>query len=480
MLFNSFQFLFFMILVFIIYWSCPHRLRWFFLLGFSYYFYMCWEPKYILLILGVSLVSYFGAMVLRKSGSLKKPVFAISLTLILSVLFFFKYFNFFTENLTRLLRKFALPVHPFTLKVILPMGISFYTFQCLSYLIDVYKGKIEPERHFGFFALYVAFFPQLVAGPIERPQDLIPQLKSEKRFNYQQAMDGIQFILIGLFKKVVISNTVAKGVDLIYGNLGSYTGGILIVATTLFAIQIYCDFSGYSDIAMGSAKLLGIELIRNFDCPYLADSVSDFWRRWHISLTRWLRDYIYIPLGGNRVSKVRQIGNRMITFLASGLWHGASWTYVIWGGLNGVYLVVENLIRDLFGSKKKIGKIKVLHIIITFMLIDFTWIFFRAETISDAVYIITHMFSGIASPFTYVLQTLRTPHVLSKVGAVILAVEFAILGYIEYICYRYHGYEEYMRNKGKAFNYIFKAVLLASVIILCTKNGNGEFIYFQF
>ncbi len=481
MLFNSFNYLFFMILIFSLYWLCPHRFRWVLLLGFSCYFYMCWEPKYILLILGVAVATYLGARLINKTDSVKKrrTILAIDLTLILGVLFFFKYFNFFADSVVSVLRSFSIPAQSITLKVLLPVGISFYTFQSLSYLIDVYKKKLEPEKHFGYYALFVSFFPQLVAGPIERPQDLIPQLKTKKMFHYEQAMGGIQYILVGLFKKIVISNTVAKAVDLVYGNLEHYSGGVLIIATILFALQIYCDFSGYSDIAVGSAKLLGIELTQNFDCPYLADSISDFWRRWHISLSKWLRDYIYIPLGGNRVSKIRQVFNRMVTFFVSGLWHGAAWTYVIWGCLHGAYLVIEKFIYDLFKIRKN-GKLRIVKIVITFLLVNFAWIFFRAEDLSDAVYVVTHMFAGITNPLSYVMDTLHTPHVLSKFGAVIFALELLIFGYIEYISYRYHGYDNYVQKKSKAFDYAFKVLLLVSVILFCTKNASGEFIYFQF
>lgn len=481
MLFNSFGYLFFMIIVFAGYWLCPHRFRWVLLLGFSCWFYMCWEPAYILLILGVAAVSYAGALIVykKKEKTTRKAVFTISCILVLSLLFFFKYFNFISDNVVGILRKFSLPAQPVTLRVLLPVGISFYTFQSLSYLIDVYKQKIEPETHFGFYALYVAFFPQLVAGPIERSQDLLPQLKSKKSFQYEQAMSGILWILVGLFKKIVISNTVSKAVDLVYGNLTSYSGGVLVIATTLFAIQIYCDFSGYSDIALGSARLLGIELSHNFECPYLSNSVSEFWRRWHISLSRWLRDYIYIPLGGSRVSKARAVWNRMVTFFVSGLWHGAAWTYVIWGCLHGLYLTIETWIYQTFHLRRD-GKRRIGKMMITFILVDFAWIFFRAENLSDAVYVITHLFEGMANPVTYLLRTFRTPHVLSKWGAVMLAAEFAIFGYLEYICFRYQDYGTYMKRKGKVFAYLFQVLLLAFVIIFCTKNASGEFIYFQF
>ncbi len=481
MLFNSFGYLFFMIIVFMVYWLSPHRFRWILLLGFSCWFYMCWEPVYILLIMGVTAVSYAGARFVydQKKKTVKKAVFIVSCLLILSLLFFFKYFNFVSDNVIGILRKFSIPAQPVTLRVLLPVGISFYTFQSLSYLIDVYKQKIEPEKHFGYYALYVSFFPQLVAGPIERSQDLIPQLKSEKIFRCEQAMGGVSWILAGLFKKIVISNTIAKAVDLVYGNLTSYSGGVLIIATTLFAIQIYCDFSGYSDIALGSAKLMGIELSHNFECPYLSDSVSDFWRRWHISLSRWLRDYIYIPLGGSRVSKARVVFNRMVTFFVSGLWHGAAWTYVIWGCLHGLYLTAEDWIYRAFHLRRD-GKRRIWKVLLTFILVDFAWIFFRAENLSDAVYVITHMFEGAADPLAYILRTLRTPHVLSKWGAVMLTVEFAIFGVLEYICYRYHDYGQYLERKGKLYAYLFRALLLTAIVIFCTKNASGEFIYFQF
>lgn len=320
MLFNSLSFAVFLPIVFALYWILPHRFRWILLLVASYYFYMSWDFKYIVLILFTTVVSYSAARLIegKSNKRYKKAVLLIAAILCLGVLFFFKYFTFVSQTISEVIGLFSIKINPITLYLILPVGISFYTFQTLSYVIDVYRGDIEAEHHFGKYATFVSFFPQLVAGPIERSSNLLPQIKAEHKFDYELASYGLKQMAWGFFKKIVIADTISKYVGSVFDNPQNYKGFSLALAVGLFTIQIYCDFSGYSDIAIGTAKLMGIKLMTNFDSPYFSQSIKEFWSRWHISLSTWFRDYIYIPLGGNRVGKVRHCLNLLITFLISG------------------------------------------------------------------------------------------------------------------------------------------------------------------
>lgn len=333
MLFNSIKFAIFLPIVFVMYWMLPHRFRWMILLISSYYFYMSWNVKYVLLIFTTTVVSYTAAIFLQNAKNQKKKriILTASLIICLGILLVFKYWGFVFETINNLLSFFSIQTHPITLSLILPVGISFYTFQTLGYVFDVYKGRIRAEKHFGYYATFVSFFPQLVAGPIERTESLLPQIKSKHIFEESVGLLGTQYIILGLYKKV-IADTLAFHVDIVFGDLYKYEGFALLLATFLFSIQIYCDFSGYSDIAGGTAKLFGIELMENFRSPYFSGSLKEFWKRWHISLSTWFKDYVYIPLGGNRCSKIRQRFNLIVTFFVSGLWHGANWTFVMWGG----------------------------------------------------------------------------------------------------------------------------------------------------
>ena len=343
MLFNSLEYIVFFIAVFILYWLIPAKHKWLLLLISSYFFYMCWEPIYILLILLSTGIDYFLCLHLTGSEHKKNRKIGLYLSVIsnLSILFLFKYFNFFQTELQHLLSYFDVNYSPSTSTLLLPLGISFYTFQTLSYSIDVYRKVITPEKHFGKFALYVSFFPQLIAGPIERAKDLIPQLQTKiRKFNTEDFKNGILLFVWGLFKKVVVADNCAILVERYFENSTNETGGTMLFATYLFAIQIYCDFSGYSDMAIGSARMLGIKLKTNFKTPYFSSSITKFWHRWHISFSQWIRDYIYIPLGGNRMSKYRVAFNLLITMTIGGLWHGASWNFVLWGIVNGVLLIL--------------------------------------------------------------------------------------------------------------------------------------------
>ncbi len=347
MLFNSLHFLIFFPIVLIVFYVLPQKLKYFWLLIASYYFYMCWNAKYAVLILFSTVITYLSGLLIEKVKSedkeqkkkivLKNWIVAGSFTINLGILFFFKYTGFMFVTLEKIFNIMHISLHMPAFDIILPVGISFYTFQALSYTMDVYRDEIKAEKSFFKYALFVSFFPQLVAGPIERSKNLLKQLEGNKRFDFDVAKDGFMLMLWGLFLKIVVADRIGIFVDTVYGDFESFGGLYIVVASILFAIQIYCDFAGYSTIAMGAAQILGIKLMENFDAPYLSTSVADFWRRWHISLTTWFKDYLYIPLGGSRKGTLRKYINKIIVFLISGLWHGAGFSYIVWGGLNGLY-----------------------------------------------------------------------------------------------------------------------------------------------
>lgn len=400
MLFNSLDFLIFFPIVVLGYFLISDDIKYLWLLFASYYFYMCWNAKYALLILFSTAVTYASGLLIDRAETIvqKKITVAASFTLNLAVLFYFKYSNFALDTISKLFQSINIELHVPVFDILLPVGISFYTFQALSYTMDVYRGEIYAEKNFFRYALFVSFFPQLVAGPIERSKNLLHQLAVPKKFCFETARDGFLLMLWGYFLKIVLADRIALFVDTVYGDFETFGGWYLIAATVLFAVQIYCDFYGYSVIAMGAAKILGIQLMDNFDAPYLASSVAEFWRRWHISLTSWFKDYLYIPLGGSRKGTLRKYLNKMIVFLVSGLWHGASFAFVAWGGLNGLYQVIGEILKpvrdkavDFFGLHRETLAHKLVHIIGTFVLVDFAWIFFRANQFKEAVAIIKNM-----------------------------------------------------------------------------------------
>ena len=408
MVFNSLGFLIFFPIVLILYRIMPLKLRWIGLLGVSYYFYCSWQLDLIYLILFTTLVSYVCGRKIETAVSQKskKTYMIVAIVASLAVLFFYKYFNFLSENVTGLLGLIGFGVNDFTLDLILPVGISFYTFQTLSYVIDVYRGSIKAEKHLGYYALYVSYFPQLVAGPIERPENLIPQLKTKNSFTGYDAAIGLKMMAVGFFKKVAVADQIAKYVDAVYNNIDSVdtnliNGFTVALATVLFAVQIYCDFSGYTDIAIGVARFMGIRLMQNFDNPYTATSIKDFWRRWHISLTSWFTDYIYIPLGGSRCSKFKHYRNIFIVFLISGIWHGAAWTYILWGVIHGVYQIVGNLtakhrvmLWDTVGISQDNPILIWVKRIITFILVCLAWVAFRANSLRDLGMLYKELLTG--------------------------------------------------------------------------------------
>ncbi len=400
MLFNSLSFLVFFPTVTLVYFTLRgEHVRRTFLLIASYVFYMGWDARFGLLILYVTAVTYVSSCKICFSGSHKKMVLLIGTVMTLAPLFYFKYFAFILELLTMGFRFAHTEITLPAFSVILPVGISFFTFQALSYLIDVYRGEIQAERDFILYALFISFFPQLVAGPIERSRNLLHQLAHPARFDFDRAYEGVLLMLWGFFLKIVLADRIAIFVDAVYMNYGALTGWYLFIATVLFAVQIYCDFAGYSVIAIGCAKVLGVSLMDNFEAPYLATSVASFWRRWHISLTSWLRDYVYFPLGGSRRGKRRKALNQMTVFLISGLWHGASLSFVVWGALNGLYQVIgeallpvrERVIRALKLNPDS-NCHQLFRMFITFLLVDFSWVFFRAPSLSHAIEIIRCMF----------------------------------------------------------------------------------------
>ncbi len=393
MLFNSVEYFVFLPVVLLGFFLIPSRFRWIWLLAASWYFYASWSSQYLLLFIANTLVAYLAGLGFERfpEKAARRLILGVATGLLLGTLFVFKYLEFFRRSLQALFVAGGADVALPEVQLTLPVGVSFYTFQAFAYVVDVYRRQVAAERHVGVFALYKAFFPQLVAGPIERPSRLLPQLNRPTSLEYQSLATGFALLLVGLFKKVVIADRLGIYVNEVYGHPSQYHGLAVILATYLFAFQIYCDFSGYSDIAIGSARMFGIDLMQNFDRPYFSRSVREFWTRWHISLSTWFRDYLYVPLGGNRVSPWRNKLNLFIVFLVSGLWHGASWTFVAWGALHGLYLLFAiwtEKPRAWLAHRSGLARIGWLHAacerVVVFHLIAFAWVFFRADTFGDA------------------------------------------------------------------------------------------------
>lgn len=479
MLFNSIEFLVFFGLLTTLYFIVPHRFRWFLLLTASVIFYMSLIPVYIFVLAFLILVDYIAGIFIEKNkGNKRKPFLLISIIATCSALFFFKYFNFFGSNLTELAKLIGWNYSIGALSIILPIGLSFHTFQSLSYVIEVYRGKQKAERNIGIYALYVMFYPQLVAGPIERPQNLLHQFREKHNFDYKNVIEGLRLMLWGLFMKIVIADRLAILVNTVYANPTDYTGIPLILGTLFFGFQIFCDFAGYSTIAIGAARVMGFRLMKNFNRPYFSSSVSEFWRRWHISLSTWFRDYLYIPLGGSKKGRPRWHINIPIVFLISGLWHGASWTFVIWGALHGLYILItamtqkpRNKIISLVKLNKSPKIYKFLSIAITFCLVTFAWIFFRANSVSDAVYISTHLFSGIKFDFSGLRVGLGWQEIFVSFG-LILFMEITHL-----VQSQINLMESFSRRKTILKWGCYIALILAIIFL---GHASEKFIYFQF
>ncbi|MFA5072326.1 MAG: MBOAT family O-acyltransferase [Nitrospirota bacterium] len=487
MLFNSLEFTIFFPVVTILYFLIPHKFRWGLLLLASCIFYMAFIPVYIAILAITIVIDYVAGMKIEDSqGKRKKKYLLFSIVATCLVLFIFKYFNFFNSNFASIANFFHWKYPIEMLNIILPIGLSFHTFQSLSYVLEVYRGKQKAERHFGIYSLYVMFYPQLVAGPIERPQNLLHQFREEHFFEYRRVTDGLKLMAWGMFKKVVIADRLALAVNQVYASPTEYSGLSLIIATVFFAFQIYCDFSGYSDIAIGAAQVMGFKLMDNFKRPYHAKSISEFWKRWHISLSTWFRDYLYISLGGNKVARWRWQFNLFITFVISGLWHGANWTYVLWGALNGFYLIFALWTKDLRERLIQVtGLVKYQHVLnvwsitITFSLICFSWIFFRAKNAHDAWYIVTHLFTGFENFFRFAyIKASFAGLGLSKQELIIALLSICFMEFVHFI-QRHYKMRQMLSEKPIWYRWtVYYAVVLS--ILFFGVFGKNNFIYFQF
>lgn len=494
MLFNSLEFLIFFVIITVLYYAGKQPFRLFILFIASCFFYMFFVPEYILILFLLILIDFFAAKFIYENPRHKKLLLILSLSANIGVLCFFKYFNFFNSNLSGLVSLIGWNYPVSYLDILLPIGLSFHTFQSLSYVMEVYKGDYKPEKNILIYGLYVMYYPQLVAGPIERPQNLLPQLKIEHKFDYHNVTNGLKLMLWGFFKKVVIADRLAGIVNEVFNTPHEYTGLHLIIASVMFAIQIYCDFSGYSDIAIGSSLVMGIKLMKNFDRPYFAANIQDYWRRWHISLSSWFRDYVYIPLGGSRVVKWRFSYNLLFVFMLSGLWHGANWTFVIWGALNGFYVIMSRLtekirskINDFTGLSRLKRIHKIIQIAITFSMVCFAFIFFRANSVNDAFYIITHLFSGIGAQ---IQQLANIPGVYQKLGYLfiygyskaspgLVIVSLLILFSVENFQGRLNVYE-WLNKKPLLVRFSAYLFFIFFILLFGVFNNPKSFIYFQF
>lgn len=467
MLFNSIEFLFFFLAVAVIYFCVSAKYRWLVLLVSSYYFYMNWNPAYAILIFISTLTTYFASVLIFKSGAKKSKLFLVfSLIVNLGILILFKYYNFINDTILKFLSQFGVSWDFPELNFLLPVGISFYTFQAIGYTLDVYRGDMEPEHHFGRYALFVSFFPQLVAGPIERATHLLPQFRNKIVFSYQNLDLGLKKILWGLIMKVGVADRVGIYVDAVYGNVQDHSGVTLWLASILFAIQIYCDFAGYSSIAIGTARILGFDLMENFRRPYFSTSISEFWSRWHISLSTWFRDYLYIPLGGNRVKLPRHLFNLLITFIVSGLWHGANYTFIIWGICHGVFLITEVLLKKnaVLTNKFKFN-FWLLNWIVTQFCVVLAWVLFRSNNIQEAFIVLSKMITLEGANLFLDKTTLS--YAFLSIGLLIIREI-----YLEFnLSIRF--------PKSILFRGIAYAILLYWIVLFGVVDS-GQFIYFQF
>lgn len=484
MLFNSIDFAIFLPVVFALYWFVTNRslkLQNFLIVAASFFFYGWWDWRFLSLLIFSIVVDYIigRSLLNQEDGRKRKMILWISIVTNLGFLGFFKYYNFFVENFVEAFRLFGQELNPKTLNIILPVGISFYTFQTLSYTIDVYRRKLEPTKDIVAFAAFVSFFPQLVAGPIERATNLLPQFYKKRTFEYDKAVDGLRQMLWGLFKKMVIADNCAVYVNYVFENPQEYSGSTLFLGAVFFAFQIYCDFSGYSDIAIGSARLFGFRLMRNFAFPYFSRDIAEFWRRWHISLTTWFRDYVYIPLGGSRVSKSKIVRNTFIIFLVSGFWHGANWTFIVWGALHA-FLFLPLILLD--KNRKYTNTVaedrflpnfkEALQMLITFLLVLLGWIFFRAESISQAFEYIGGILNS--SLFSIPFPDIDTQAYLKLL--ILLIIAFVIIEWIG----RGNAYavEKLGLNWKRAIRWSFYIFII--LIIISFRGEQQQFIYFQF
>lgn len=500
MLFNSLDFLIFFPIVVLVYFLIPRKIKYIWLLVASYYFYMSWNPKYALLILLSTVLTWLTGLGVdydrkaskEKGGMFQKGCMWICILVNLGILALFKYFDFALDNVNAIIGKLGLEIIERPFDLLLPVGISFYTFQALGYIIDVYRGDVKVEKNFAKYALFVSFFPQLLAGPIARSGNLLKQINNipkMKLLDYERITNGLVYMLYGFFLKMVIADRISIMVDNVFDTWYIYGTVELVTAAVGFAIQIYCDFASYSIIAIGAAQVMGFVLIENFEAPYFARSIKEFWRRWHISLSTWFRDYVYIPLGGNRCSKVRKYVNLMLTFLASGLWHGANWTYVVWGGIHGLYQVigevlapVKKKVYPLIGIRMESISYRIGQVITTFALTVFAWIFFRADDMQSALGYIKNMFTKW-NPWTIADKTLYNIG-LSNYEWNVLLVALMLLMVVDVI--RVHKkvrIDSFINTQGALVKGILIVVMVVMIGIFGQYGGGydaKQFIYFQF
>ncbi|MDQ6757014.1 MAG: MBOAT family protein [Bacteroidota bacterium] len=466
MLFNSWEFLFFFPITTILFFITPHKGRWLILLAASSVFYCYFIPVYLLILFFTIAVDYTAGIFIETSTKNKKVWLIASIAANLGVLAIFKYYNFFTGNLNAVTKSHL----PF-LNIILPIGLSFHTFQAMSYTIEVYYRRYKAERHLGLYALYVMFYPQLVAGPIERPQHMFPQFKTRQYFNWDNLLNGIRLMLWGFFKKVVIADRIADFVSAVFNHPGQQHFIIVWAGIFLFAIQIYCDFSGYSDIAIGCAKVMGYDLMINFNRPYFARSIGEFWKRWHISLSTWFRDYLYKPLGGNRKGYVNTYVNLLIVFALSGLWHGAGWTFIVWGLIHGMARVTE-IILERFTA---IPKHTIINYFISMLIVLFAWIFFRASSIENAVNVIKQALSFKTNVALYPAGLNDNAVPYSRITIMYIILTIGGMFAIE----KYTDPKMFVLNKSKSKDIIFCVMILTAILLTGVFNKT-VFIYFQF
>lgn len=465
----------------------PIRLRWTVLLAASYYFYGSFKIQYLALIISSTLVSYVIALYIAKEQqkTRRKRFLIVSIVCNLGLLFVFKYFNFFQNSLVNILGFWEISYGGRLLNLLVPVGISFYIFQLVSYSIDVYRNRIPPEKHLGFFALYVAFFPKLLAGPIERAKNFLPQLREGRQWDWGRATNGFKLIVWGLFKKLVVADRLAVYVDIVFNDPARYHGPSLALATVLYSFQIYCDFSGYTDVAIGTSQVLGFKLMDNFNRPYTTRSVAEFWRRWHISFSTWLRDYLYIPLGGNRTSPARLYINLMIIFLVCGIWHGANWTFIEWGLIHGFYLIFGRISKDIrlkIIHAVRLNRapiiLKVIQVFTTFVLISLAWIFFRADSLYDAVYFITHLHTGWSDIFA--VRELRNSIFLGRPQSqFVIALSSLVFVWLVHFIEVHDNMRHMLSEKPFYLRWAFYYVTATAVLLLCAPSSQ-RFIYFQF
>ncbi len=499
--FNSLEFLVFLPLVLIVFRLIPHKIRWAWLLIASYYFYMSWNPWLIFLIVGTTIVSYGAALLIGRAENpkIKKLLLALTIIVCIGTLTFFKYFNFLIRSAIDFLNIFALGLDGFSLDIILPVGISFYTFQTLSYVIDVYRGKFKPEKHFGYYALFVSYFPQLVAGPIERPENLLPQLKEERKITSDDFAVGLRLLLTGFFRKCVVADMCGIYVNSVFSDFGASNSLAVALAGALFLVQVYCDFAGYSEIAAGAARMMGVRLTVNFDRPFLSVSVTEFFRRWHITLSKWFADYVYIPLGGNRKGKARKVLNIFIVFGLCGLWHGANWTYVLWGLGMAVLISAETVLRKPvrgFCGKHGIDlenpAIKLLRRILLVIILIPLSLLFRASSFTEYWSLFVKLFTDCGFGSAYFTAAFGAMN-MSVIGMAELIMSLVCLVLI-------HDFGEYGRveerglytltetqsrsrslyaQRYSVYLYLVLAIMLCWIYLL-SKGGISQFTYFQF